>query len=269
MFRALYPVYKYLNLLSVDVALGAVCCALFFARLLKVSVLPFGLMSLGLTVWIIYTVDHLLDARQMKKKASTARHQFHQEYFSRLMVVVIIASLVNAVLIFFIRRPVFWGGVLLVICVGAYLLIHRFLKFPKEIFIAILYTLGVLLPSASVTALPAQQWPWVIVIQFMFTALLNLLIFSWFDAAKDTRDGTRSFVTMVHAKNSRVIIWTIIIINILVGLFFFNGPPTCIIIAMNVVLAAIFAFEKKFVRNEYFRLLGDGVFFLPIIYMWL
>jgi len=59
-----------------------VICASFFARLLDVAILPQGLISLGLTVWIIYTADHLLDAKKFKNKMRlTERHRFHQRHF--------------------------------------------------------------------------------------------------------------------------------------------------------------------------------------------
>src|SRR6187431_1308602 len=105
MHKLLIP-YRFINLLSIDVALGAVCSALFFARLLSVRILPFGLITLGLSVWIIYSVDHLLDARKLKSKASTMRHRFHQEHSRSITIMVLIATIVNAVLIFFIRKPV-------------------------------------------------------------------------------------------------------------------------------------------------------------------
>ena len=55
-----------LNILSIDIAAGAVICCAFFADILGVSVLPYGFITLGLTVWIIYTVDHLLDVWREK-----------------------------------------------------------------------------------------------------------------------------------------------------------------------------------------------------------
>ena len=65
--------YRLINILSIDVVAGAVCSALFFARLLQVSLLPYGIISLALTVWIIYTADHLLDAKRVEGVATTRR----------------------------------------------------------------------------------------------------------------------------------------------------------------------------------------------------
>ena len=76
----LVRLYRILNTLSLDVSIGAVISAMFFAEVLQVKILPYGLATLALTVWIIYTIDHLRDARAIGTKASTARHLFHQHY---------------------------------------------------------------------------------------------------------------------------------------------------------------------------------------------
>ena len=76
----------------------------------------------------------------------------------------------------------------------------------KEIFIAIVYTIGVLLPSISVTQQPMHNWPWLIIISFSVTALINLILFSWFDHARDLHDGNISFVTVLGEQTSRTVI---------------------------------------------------------------
>jgi hypothetical protein len=70
-----------MNILSLDVVAGAVAGALFFGEILQVQLSFSVLTALGLTVWIIYTLDHLRDAKQILNVASTDRHRFHQEHF--------------------------------------------------------------------------------------------------------------------------------------------------------------------------------------------
>ena len=157
--RYFLKVYRFINLLSIDVAIGSVCCSLFFSKLFKVSVLPYGFISLGLTVWIIYTVDHLLDAKKMQASATTNRHRFHQQHFQLLLSLVIVATGINSILLLFIRKPVLITGIVLVILVILYLLIQHSLKFLKEIFVAVVYTAGVILPAASNTQMGWKDWP--------------------------------------------------------------------------------------------------------------
>ena len=108
--KGIVDAYRFLNMLSIDVALGAVVCGAFFARIVDIHVRPQGLAALGITVWIIYTVDHLLDVRRMRQEASTERHLFHQRHLRTLSVWVIVAIVLDTIMVLFIRREVFvWG----------------------------------------------------------------------------------------------------------------------------------------------------------------
>lgn len=265
MMRELSRLYGFINLLSIDVAIGAMCSALFFGRLLQVEILPYGLITLGLTVWLIYCADHLFDAAHLQGRASTRRHQFHQDHFWLLVKIVAGVVLIIAVLVFFIRPPVFIGGMVLMMIVGAYLILHRWLRFPKEFLIAFLYTGGILLPSVSVTPLAVSQWPWVMIIQFMLIALMNLIMFSWFDFENDLRDGNDSFVTMVGEQTSRMVIWMLFFVNL--ALFFLSDFSLGAILqlVMNSILILIFLNKKVLSSKDGYRLLGDAIFFLPII----
>ena len=59
--------YRFLNLISMDVAAGAMVCAAFFAPIFKMELRTDTLVSLGISVWIIYSADHLLDAYKLMK----------------------------------------------------------------------------------------------------------------------------------------------------------------------------------------------------------
>ena len=69
----------YLNLLSLDVVLGAMAGMLFFSDLLEVNIAGSVYFLLGLAVWSIYTLDHLMDARSAINKPQSPRHQLHQK----------------------------------------------------------------------------------------------------------------------------------------------------------------------------------------------
>jgi len=268
MTQKLFATYRIINLLSIDVALGAICSALFFARLLEVNILSYGIISLGLSVWIIYTVDHLMDARKIKTTAATTRHQFHQQHFRMLSWITIVAVAVNVVIIFFVRKPVLIGGLVMAVFVGLYLLIHRYLNFLKEFFIAFLYTIGILLPSVSVTTLEWHAWPWAVIAQFFITALLNLILFSWFDYEKDKRDGHQSFVTVLGLRTSKIFIGVLLLL--VVGLTADAasfGRIQVIILGMNLILFLICLFRHYFEANDRFRLVGDIVFCIPLLYL--
>jgi hypothetical protein len=232
-------------------------------------VLPFGLLSLAMSVWIIYTVDHLLDAIKIAGPASTERHRFHQRNFTALCVAVVFVIIADLVVVMFIRPAVLKGGFVLIgICV-LYLVAHRFIKFPKELLIAFLYTAGVLLPSLSVTSLPFNQWPFPVIVQFMLTALLNLNIFSWFDRERDRKDGNVSIVSLMGEKHSKTVLWFVLAVSLSIAFFSTDIVSTMLMSLMNIILMFIFLNRKMFMKDEKFRLLGDAVFYIPAIYLFL
>jgi hypothetical protein len=263
--RKITALYRLFNILSLDIAAGAMISAMFFAKLLQVRILPYGLIALGLTVWIIYTADHLRDARSIGKQAASERHRFHQKHFKTLLYVMAAAIVVDAIIILFIRKQVFAWGLLLAALVMAYLIVQRYLKFLKEIFIALLYTGGVLLPSLSVTSLTITSFHIVLFIQFAFTALTNLLMFSWFDSETDTKDKLNSFVTVLGKPFAERCIWILLTANIALGIFLWlSSPyhqPVLVFWLMNAVLLLMFAFRHRV--GPYYRLPGDAVFLIP------
>lgn len=261
--------YRLFNILSLDIVAGAVISAMFFAKLLGVAILSYGLMALGLTVWIIYTADHLRDAKAIGKQAASERHRFHQKHFMVLFVLMVVALAADTIIIFFIRKQVFMWGLFLAALVAVYLLGQRYLKFLKEIFIAVLYTAGVLLPSLSVTTLSITPVHMVLIMQFGLTALTNLLMFSWFDSDTDTTDKLSSFVTVLGRRFTAYCIWTLLAINFALGVVLcLTGAcsePVLIFWSMNAVLLLIFVFRHKLA--PYYRLTGDAVFLIPGIYL--
>ncbi len=259
--------YRLINTLSIDVVLGAVCCALFFARLLQVSLLLYGIVSLALTVWIIYTADHLLDAKRVEGIATTRRHHFHQQYFSLLSICLLLAMVSNIVLLFFIRERVLLGGLFLICGVSIYLLLHTYLKVPKEVLISILYTCGVLLPSLMVTPVIWHELPYVLIAQFALSALINLLVFSWFDYERDRQDGFKSMATMWGRTNTARLIYVAAFIN--TALFFISEDRSAsgVPVAVAVLHLLILYRADFFGKDDRFRLLGDASFMLPLFYL--
>lgn len=262
--------YRLLNILSIDVAVGAVIGAMFFAKIFTVSVLLPGLISLGLTVWIIYTADHLLDARKLRQTASSERHRFHQKYFKLLLTALIIGVMIDVIQLFYIRKIVFMQGLGLAGIILIYLLAQRSLKFLKEVTGAILYAGGVLLIPWSVKTSEATGLQLILITHFALTALINLLLFSWFDKMQDEQDRHSSFATVMGeeiTKKSLVLLFFVQALLFSTVLFTAQGRAAIVLMLMNVLLLLIFVRRKYFEINDRYRLLGDAVFLLPIIFI--
>jgi hypothetical protein len=266
-----YHLYRYVNMLSLDIVAGAVIGALFFSHLFSVEILPYGLAALALTVWIIYTIDHLRDARSIKHFASTERHRFHQQHFRVLTIVVCTAILTDSVLILFMRKPVFEWGLILSGIVILYLVVQQYLRVLKELFVAILYTCGVLLPSIAITPPDPELLQTLLIIQFVFIAWINLLIFSWFDQENDLRDQQISFATLCGKRVTAILIFSLSGLQLGMGIMTWQNElyrtPVILFSLMTLILLVVFASYNQKNRSDSFRLLGDAVFFIPGVYL--
>ncbi|PZR38614.1 MAG: hypothetical protein DI538_09220 [Azospira oryzae] len=259
--------YRYINILSIDVAIGAIVNALFFAQLFNVHILLPGIASLGLAVWIIYTTDHLRDAKRLKEEAATERHRFHQRHFKIILRLLYVAMLVELVLIFFLRKPVFYGGLWLSGGVVIYILINRWLRFFKEITGALLYSCGVMLPALSFRQASLTSADQLMIVQFVLIALINLILFSWMDYESDLKDRHRSLITYVSKAWGSVILIVLFMVTALCHFktMYVHQAETLIFISMTFILLILFLFHRYFKKEERFRFIGDAIFFLPAI----
>jgi hypothetical protein len=269
--RSLLQFYQYVNTLSLDIAAGAVLSALFFAEILNVQIKPHGLIALALTVWIIYTIDHLRDAKKIKHSASTERHRFHQRFFYALIFILVLTILIDAITIFFIRRQVFEWGLILWVGVVLYLIVQQFLRFLKEFFIASLYTCGVLLLSITVTSIDLSITHVLLIIQFGLIAWTNLVLFSWFDHVFDQQDEQNSFVTIMGKRTTVFFLWGLFGVSFIIAMVqlvkFTIAAPVITLCMMNVILLLIFIFRSSLARNDLYRLIGDAVFLVPGLFL--
>lgn len=264
--------YRLLNVLSIDVALGSVCCCAWFSQLFGVTLKSPALISLGLTVWIIYTADHLLDAGKIHGPASTERHRFHQRNFKTLLVMLLVAVLAGFICVFFLRKVIFQWGIALSLMMLVYFLVQEYLRYLKEFAVALLFSCGVLLPAVSLSEQKPEISLFLVISQFMLTALINLVLFSWFDHQNDIRDKRKSFVTFTGEKRTERIIRLFFGVNgllmiLTVVIFPEMTGETLIIFCMNVLLMLLFIKRSVFEINDRFRLIGDGIFVIPVIYL--
>jgi 1,4-dihydroxy-2-naphthoate octaprenyltransferase len=269
--KKLGQLYQFVNVLSLDVVAGAIVSALFFAKVFSVQILSWGVWALGLTVWIIYTTDHLVDARRVHTPASSKRHRFHQNHFAMLAGVLLLAMLIDGIVISFVRKPVLQSGLLLAGAVIIYLLVQRNLKVAKEFCGALLYSVGVLLPAWSLSPTTMTLSQGLFAAEFCVTVLCNLLLFSLFDHHQDLRDHHHSFATVMGNRHTRFLLSTLFVLNgVLMLLQFFWLPSArgamLAIVLMNLMLLIIFIFRERFKPHDRYRLVGDAIFLVPLFF---
>ncbi|MEI9919573.1 MAG: hypothetical protein WDO14_12310 [Bacteroidota bacterium] len=259
--------YRIFNLLSLDVALGAVICAAFFAKILRVHVLLQGYLLLGIIVWLIYTADHLLDAWTMREAATSERHSFHQKHFITILLAFLGAGIVAAGLIFLIRIQLISAGIVLSVFVVTYLLVNRGLKYFKELTGSLLYTGGVLLPAWSLHTQPATAGQLTLIIIFTLIAFTNLLIFARFSIGEDMLNRQKSLATIMGVKPMNTLISIVFAISFSVMIYQAIqdvSSDLIILFVMELILLVIFV-TKYFRYDDRYRLYGDAIFLLPVI----
>lgn len=264
----LYRAYRTINLLSIDVALGAVACAFFFAEAFQIDVLPQGFAALGITVWCIYTADHLLDARTIRQPASTERHRLHQVRFPQLLTALIAGIIVDFALAFLIRTQLLLAGMVVGLVSALYLVLSRRLLVFKEITGALLYTTGVLVPVWGIyrgTLLNSQL---VLVGTFAILVLINILLFALLSHDEDVKDRQPSIVQVIGTRWTRLLLTLLFFLVVMLNagnITTVNWTQQAVMLMMTLGLLVIFLFPGYFRQHERFRLLGDAVFLCPVL----
>jgi hypothetical protein len=171
------PLWLWPNLLSLDAPLVAVLWQGFLAYRFSLPLRPAGRLVLGLTVWAIYLLDRLLDARKIPSFIEPARHRYyrrHSKLMTALLAVVISAD--AAIAILWLRPAVLHDGLIPLAGVLAYLAIFHIagesVKLPKEIAAAILFTAGTFLTAWAALPGPGLTWP---AVAFCMLCLANIV----------------------------------------------------------------------------------------------
>lgn len=271
-------VYYLFQTLSLDVAAGSLGGGLMAASLAGQKMPWAWHLLLPLSVWLIYTLDHLMDARRLGANAHTFRHLFHFRNFRLLAGIWIVLALTALVLGgFFLWPDGFWFGIILGALTGIHLLLVMLAGdraapwLTKELGVAVVYTVGIWgLPWWGT----AGDAPWLIPMagQFFLLSLVNLLEFSLFEFEIDEQDGHTSFVRGIGRNRARQLIYVLLGLTILVGLIVVAIWPyqlilygEMIFLAMGTGLGLILTREPFFAVQERYRALGDAVFLLPYL----
>lgn len=259
--------YRLINWLSIDVMLGAMACAVFFLQLLGAPISWVPIFLLGLSVWVIYTADHLIDAQRIGQ-VHTLRHRFHRRHYMWLLIALFGGLSLIGVLSFFVSVDILGWGVFMMMLVATYLILRSYYGFIKEIGIALLFCAGVLLPGIAETATFGKLFTRWEVFSFMDNVLINVLIFSWYEYKDDVLEGFNSFAVHFGKSATRLVIHILLLLQACIylwGLYsYWQLYPALILFSMTLALLIVFYFPEYFQHNERFRLLGDSVFLFPV-----
>ena len=274
--------------LSIPVVVGAVLSNRMAARLSDVDPVHWATpIVLALVVFIIYTVDRLLDVRKDRlRQPSTPRHRFHQQHATLLWRLVAGAIVLTCILVFFLPASVIKFGLVLGLVCAAYVgVVFRLpARHPalllKEPLVAVLYSAGiwgsvwVQRPSIRFTDLVEG-------LLFMGIAFQNLLLFAVMEQlevspvagpAAPANPELFSLATYWGLDYcDRLLRWLTfgIVISAFVLCFLTNdrfAQRSALMLAlMSLTLYGIQRYPAYFLKNERYRWLGDGIFWMPAL----
>lgn len=259
MLAALYRKAQYLSL---DIVIGALILLRFFSSIHYVFPSWSVYFLLGTSVWIIYTVDHLRDAEKAPN-SQRGRYQFHLKYHRGLKMAIVIMLLFAIYAIFQTSVLILVSGGLVGLLSLFYLVIHPMLSKwgMKELYVAIIYTTGILLAPFVLS----ESFSLTYYLLLFLLSFLNLVLFSWFEQEDDKRDAFSSIATVLSARQMEILILVLISVGLSISILApFSNGMLFFMIAFGVY--AFMLLNHSWVRrNELFRVMGDGVFFLPIL----
>lgn len=272
----LSKIYLRISWLSFDVVLGALAGALFFSKLLRVELGWEICLLLGLAVWSIYTMDHLLDSRRIAEVDFPARLQFHlrnSKILSAVLVLVVLAGLGFAYQVLGTSSELIWSLVLSVLILSSMLLIRKAGKsmvWSKEISIATFYVLGIIwIPLLRVEQIDLTWRSWVFIAVFIFLAFINLLMLSQLDRKQDEELGFHSaaqlFPSIQFIHLIRRACFLLLILELLTFVIFpsFYRPFSCILMVMTLI--HYLAFFNPKLTSVQVRLRTEAAFMLPFL----
>ncbi|MGB3182501.1 MAG: hypothetical protein WBB45_14005 [Cyclobacteriaceae bacterium] len=268
-------VYAYIRTLSLDVVAGALFSTLALSRLLNVDPGVPVLLALCFAVWVVYTFDHLIDARKIDHEAHTPRHRFHQRYFSVLAIAITLFALSGVVLLFKIPRSTLIAGLAVSAVTLVYFLTLRLFKlrtaFQKELFIALVYVLGIFTAPVSLSHQASFPYLYLLFGQYLLLAFANLVLFAWYEQDTDRADGHSSLVLKIGSRKSfRLVsaLFGLTGLSIAYGLLTSTPISTAwwyqvVLFCMLATLVFLGLFPAYFRVNERYRAFGDGAFMIP------
>jgi 4-hydroxybenzoate polyprenyltransferase len=259
--------------LSLHIVAGVCISAIFIGDIFQIEIESPALTVLGVSVWLIYTLDHLIDVND-KEQFLSQRHQFHKDNYNTFIIFLPWISILLLYNIFKLPLITIIAGGILVGLIGVYFFTFKVyskrITSYKEIFIAIGFSTGIFLASihhySSINFLTFGFY-----LQFLLLAYLNVLIISFVDYNMDKEEGFSSigsrkdkeFISKLVSK------FFIILFFVSVILIFFSFPsvlPSFTMLLMVFSLFLIFKFGIEKLSAEQVHFLADAVFLLPVIY---
>ncbi|MBD3868103.1 MAG: hypothetical protein IFK94_08255 [Acidobacteria bacterium] len=260
--------------LSLDIVAGGLCGGLLAVHVTGASMPPVWWALLPSAIWVVYTLDHLMDARRVGASAGSQRHQVHARHF-RLLSFLAASIGVSTGLAAFIWLParLLVPGLLLAVAVALYLAGSQSRRAGagwKEPAAGLLYAGGIWYGPVLESG---ESGLWVVLCLALFAsaAILNLLLCSLFEIAIDREEGHASVALSWGSRHVERLVCGLALPGVGLAVACAAAGPDRLRAAFAIlgILAAgpllVLARPDWFRRGERYRVFGDLLFLLPAL----
>lgn len=252
--------WQWPNLLAIDAALIAMVWQVGLADALGLPLSMSARVVLALSVWLTYLADRLFDvARRPATLLLSARHAFAKRHTPTLWRVWsgVLALNLTIALLSLRMESLLKGALLLSLCLAYTVLNQRLSRrfFPKEAFVALIFTGGVVVFQQAAVPLDFALF-------FALLCLLNCLIIGAREKVIDARMEVHSIAPIVAEHwlglSALVLHWLVIIV----------APVGAVAMSAGFLALGVLHIFRSRIRVETFRVLADMSLLLPPV-IWL
>lgn len=271
--------YRNFHFLSLDIVLGAVATSVLAARLFSAKPGWAWWASLAMTVWILYTGDHLLDAWKHRKNS---QREMHKVIFTKkrvLIYILVMVTVANLFVVFnfldtdMLKASLLLGGAVFLFYAMRHILSrNRLLFIPGEVFVLIIYMTGTWMGPFISRTLPVTSGHILVLVMMAGVLMLNLGVISLYDVRIDKRLGISTLAGTYGKKATRnLMIVTAILILVMALLQFlvYGTEPASkfamILAGMAGLLLWVMLRPSLFRKQEAYRLVADAILYMGFL----
>ncbi len=234
-------------------------------------------LCLATAIWVIYTADHLVDAIKISAPLDGRRMFYHRHFKMLLLVVVVLSIIVSILGLTFLSSKIIVFGVAIGLISALYLSLVFFFGqkkkvwLQKELYVSVIYTIGIWGSIILMSLKTLNLEELLIILSFFMLVFSDILIFSIYDHRQDVINQFVSLIELLGINKVARLIITLLIAScsLSIALLFFSEPKFkvtgAILLLMAIVLSWIFIGKDKLANNEWYRYIGETVFFLPAL----
>lgn len=263
--------------LNIDVALAVVASSVMFFQVFQVKTHFSFWIVLFLSMWCIYTIDHVFDGMKETKQEFTKRYHFYFKNRKPLLSVIGVFGVFNAILIltFFDIRLIYAGIVMALLSLLYFLHIQKILRLlpiVKDIFSAILFTMGILIFPLFLNNGIITLSIIFFMLGFAMVVMTNILLYSINDRSIDKAHHNQTLIIKKGDKYTLSFLKLILISSMLI-LFMLEiisysltiKHAAMLLIFMQMMHLIVFLNRNYFMENERFFSIGNLIFVLPVL----